>query len=200
MSLTKTLIKAAGGALVALAFAAGMASATPWRLDYVQTDLGTGSHQYDFLLTLDNNDNSWTLGQGFDWFVIGDVSSSGPATFTEGPAFFTSIPTGALATSSGGGSNGPTLGFVDGSVSGLQLVPDAVGFSVAFSGVSSYAYTSGTLRFSHLVGNTATIRAVANQVASFDTSPIPLPAGLPLLLGALGAAGFVARRKGRAQA
>ena len=35
------------------------ANATPLSMDYVVTDIGGGTYQYDFTLTLDNNDGSW---------------------------------------------------------------------------------------------------------------------------------------------
>ena len=64
--------------LIVLAAAAlsSTAHATPLRMDYAVTDLGGGIWDYEFYLTLDNNDNSWNYGNGWGWVIIGDAQSS----------------------------------------------------------------------------------------------------------------------------
>src|ERR1022692_4248315 len=58
-------------AAVLIAGLASVADATPLRMDYTVTDLGTGSYQYDFQVSLDNHDNTWATGQGWDWVFYG---------------------------------------------------------------------------------------------------------------------------------
>ena len=51
----------------------GIALATPLRMDYSVSDLGGGIYDYEFALVLDNNDSSWSAGQGWGWIIFGDA-------------------------------------------------------------------------------------------------------------------------------
>lgn len=180
MNLYKTAL--AGLAAVLMS---GAASASPFTLSYDVTANG-GGWDYDFNLILDNNDSSFVAGQNFDWFVVGDAFSSA-SPFTEGNAFFTSTPSGWLATASAGGHNGPTLCFLP-SCGNPGWVP-TLGDTLAFSGFSNTYVAEGDLLWSNLSG--------PNQT-SFEAavlSSVPLPAGLPLLASGALLLGFVRRRK-----
>ncbi|WP_425039293.1 hypothetical protein [Primorskyibacter sp. S187A] len=172
----KTLVSAAA----LLAASTYMAAAAPISLEYSVTDLG-GSYQYDFTLTADNADGTLEAGWGWDWFVIGDATFGAPAIFPEGRLFFTDLPAGWDATSTSGGSNGPTLGAVDGSVVGAVWTPEEGDF-VTFSGVSSELVAEGDLVWTSLVprgGASSIIREVATL------APVPLPASGLLFMAAL---------------
>lgn len=169
-------------------------AATPFRMDYSVTALGT-DYQYDFVLTLDNNDGSWVSGQEFDWFVIGEVALSQPSLFPEGANFFTDVPAGWITAGTGGGHNGPTLGF--GSSVALEgYAPTSVGQTLEFQGVSSVLADENLITWSNLVVSPGAVRAdfVGMNLVDADVSAVPLPAGLPLLAGGLALFGFIRRR------
>ena len=172
---------------------AGAAQATPLRLDYSVTDLG-GSYQYDFVMTLDNNDGSHIAGNGYDWFGIGvgytpgGVNTTTP--FTENDAFFPSVPAGFSASYATGGLDGPVLTYGT-SVSAPFWQP-AIGDSFAFTGVSSALVAEGELYFSFLAGDANPAKG-ASVVANL--SAVPVPAGLPLLIGGLALLGHAGRRR-----
>lgn len=192
----KGFFKACVSSAVALATFAivSSAQATPLRLDYTVTDLG-GSYQYDFTMTLDNNDGSFVAGQEFDWFIIGDTRTTG-GLFPEQAGFFTSIPTGFISSQSSGGHNGPTLG-IGGSFFAPGWAP-ALGDSFDFTGVSTLLVAEGDLLWSNLTGFNTTAFAdyeVANQI---HVSAVPLPAALPLYGAGLALAGFLGWRRKRA--
>lgn len=171
-----------------LAFSAQMANASPFTL-YYDVQANGGSWDYDFQLVLDNNDNSFVAGQSFDWFIIGDAQSSA-SPFSEGFAFFTDVPTGWFATSSSGGHNGPTLCFVP-SCASPYWVP-AEGDELTFSGSSSTYLAEGDLLWSNITGTNTTNYAAAVKGLP---SPVPLPAGLPLLASGAFLLGLLRRRK-----
>ncbi|SDI11796.1 VPLPA-CTERM sorting domain-containing protein [Lutimaribacter saemankumensis] len=165
------------------------ANATPLHLEYSVEAQGAG-YAYNFLLTADNNDGSLNLGDTFDWFIIGDANSTA-SPFSEGATFFTSVPSGWLATSSGGAHNGPTLGF-GANVTEPGWAP-SVGESISFSGFSTTYLGEGSLLWSNLVGTGTKANFVAASLAA-----VPVPAALPLLITCFGGLGFIARRKRKA--
>jgi hypothetical protein len=115
-------------------------------LEYILTDNGDGTYQYDFTLRLDNNDGSWQPGQGFGWFIFGDarnmMSPIADFQITYG------LPVGPWdsLTTSGGFHNGPTFNPVL-----SYWVPDAVGDSLQWGGISTVALNPGELLFSSIV-------------------------------------------------
>lgn len=173
------------------------ALATPFSLDYILTDLG-GSYQYDFVLTLDNNDGSHTAGDSYDWFAIGSGAKPDgtniTSPFAEGSSFFTSIPSGWSAGTASGFHDGPYLAF-GASVSTPYWAPN-LGDSIAFTGVSATQVNDGELYFAFLSSSpfnqSSNDSFVANRI---DPNVVPLPAGLPLLAGALGLLALRKRRK-----
>lgn len=162
--------------------------ASPFTLYYTVTDTGSG---YDYSFNLVADDNDGTLGDGatLNWFIIGDALSSA-SPITEGASFFTSIPSDWFASSSGGGHNGPTLCY-SGSC-GATPATFTLGDTLSFTGHSATLLESGQLLWSTLSGSPRTDFAVA---VLGEVTSVPLPAGLPLLVGGLAALGLVARRK-----
>ncbi|MCA8880161.1 MAG: VPLPA-CTERM sorting domain-containing protein [Rhodobacteraceae bacterium] len=114
---------------------------------------------------------------------------------------FTALTPLTIGTLAFSGTGSPT----DLADVGFGLTPAASnGFSVIVPVGGGVAFAGGTLPGLTLqAGDMLTLYwtdGVSKPVAvtaSFDTTPVPLPAALPLLVGALGALG-IARRKSRA--
>lgn len=173
---------------------AGHASAAPISLNWDVTDLG-GSYQYDFELVVDNNDGTFVQGMAWDWFVIGDAPFGSPRLFPERAGFFTSVPTGWTASSTGGSSNGPSLNF--GATALTPYWTPTLGEKVMFSGVSSALVAEDALLWSAL-RSSGGAPGVRREVATFTESTpsaVPLPAGAWLLIGGIGALATLRRRR-----
>jgi hypothetical protein len=178
----------AGLALFAMYVAT--AQATPLRMDYSVTDLGGGLYDYEFQLVLDNNDGTWSAGQGWRWIIFGDTPVA-PSPLSNFVGDLNDLPIGPYTTYgfSFGAHNGPDLSFV------LDYwVPTGVGDFLAWSGASDANLVQGDLLFSTIAGTlnngVAANFEVANRIES-----VPAPATLALM--GLGLAGFGFARKKR---
>lgn len=181
--------------LLAFGISASAANATPLSLDYSVTALSGGSYKYDFKLTLDNHDNSWSSGNGWSWLTFGDAnSSSSPLTnFLIDPASLPVGPWTSLAFSSGG-HNGPT--FLMGNGSTQYWIPTSIGSYLEWSGTSNADLPQGNLLFSTLLttgGGVAAVFETADRVQALNS--VPEPASLALLGLGLAAIGLSRRKK-----
>ena len=157
----RSTLMAAALALASLAGIAGSAAATPLRMDYCVTDIGGGLFQYEITLTLDNNDSSWSAGQGFGWFIFGDIPGPGTSPindFVMDPSVFPIGPFTQLQ-GSGGGHNGPTLGPVVNMVvpppnpvfENNYWTPTAIGDTLFWRGTSATNLAAGQMLWSNLM-------------------------------------------------
>lgn len=172
----KALIVLAAAALASTAYA------TPLRMDYAVTDLGGGLWDYDFYLTLDDNDHSWQYGNGWGWVIIGDAQSSSSPLYDFAGDYgdFPVGPWDGWSTSSGY-HNGPTLSYV------LDCwVPQEVGETLHFSGTSTVLLHEGEMLWSSIY-----TQGGAQTVEFATANLIPAPAALSLLA----MAGLVSRRR-----
>lgn len=163
--------------------------------------------RYDFRLVLDNHDGTWSPGDGYNWFVIGDEpagysSPSGLASPIDNISF-RNLPTNFFQSRTSGTHNGPTLFSTENNYIGW--VPQAVGDSLEWFGLSPSFARDGEIYWSQLSLNGltdspwASERFLARQVPEF--SPVPVPTSLPepptwaLILLGCGALSAVARRR-----
>jgi hypothetical protein len=179
----------------------GRAEATPLRLDYTVQNTGGGLFDYDFRLSVDNNDGSYVPGQAWRWIIFGDADrSASPLTNWEGD-LSQSSPWISLFSSSSGGHNGPTLIGPGPSVLSYW-VPTGVGDFLKWSGTSTADLAQGNLLFSTLAGTlnngVAANFNVANRVQSFDAKSVPEPASVLGLL-ALGVFGTTSLKLSKKQ-
>jgi hypothetical protein len=168
----------------------GFARATPLSLDYSVTDIGGGRYNYEFELVLDNNDGSWSAGQGWRWFVFGDQYCA-PSPLTNFIGDYTDLPIGPWTnfSTSSGGHNGPTLGYV------LDYwVPTSIGDTLSWSGTSTANLAQGELLFSTIAGTLNSGVAADLEVAN-RLDPVPEPA--TMFLFGTGIAGLAGTRLNR---
>ncbi|MDR7269657.1 hypothetical protein J2X20_002286 [Pelomonas saccharophila] len=189
----------------ALATAAASAAAAPLTLTYTKSALAGGLYGYDFRLTLDNHDGSWSAGQQWDWIIFGESGLSAPSLFdTNGSAsgglswtttsFAAPITT---VTESSGGHNGPTLAVGANSVVLPGWSPATLGDFIGWSGTSTVNVTDGTMKWSALMagGGAQPINLeLANPQAA---ARLPEPAALALVAIALAGVGAARRRSSR---
>lgn len=175
------------------------AGASPLRLDYDVTDLGGGLYDYDFTLTLDNNDGTFAAGHGWQLVVFGAGWNS-PSPLTDFLFDTSDFSVGSFGFSSTTGSfNGPSLIAVD-----VNWYPAAVGESLYWSGTSTAFLDQGSLRFwAYGVNGGATANLETAHLGKFteftgSTAQVPEQiAVLPLL--AAGLLGLMALRHKRAK-
>lgn len=162
------------------------AEATPLRLEYAVEDIGNGLFDYDFRLSVDNNDNTYAVGQGWRWIIFGDANylSSTPLTDWQGD-LSQSSPWISLFSTTVGGHNGPTL-YGPGPSVLSNWIPTGIGDYLKWSGTSTANLAQGSLLFSTLAGtlNNAVPADfdVAYRVSSFDSKSVPEPASVLGLL------------------
>ena len=163
----KKLVFAAVAAVAMLAGSAGVAHAqAALALDYFVTDTGLGYYQYDFVLTLTNDDGTWSPGQGFGWFIFGDAQSSQSPfiDFAMDPSQFPVGPWTYL-TSSGGYHNGPTFGYV------LDYwVPQNIGDTLQWSGFSAVFLDQDQMLWSSIV-TSGGAPIIEFKIATLDQGP-----------------------------
>ncbi len=187
------------GTLVLALCLSSLVQATPLRLDYAVSDLGTGRYEYNFSLVLDNHDGSWASGQGWGWFIFGDTPDSAAGSpLTDFVIDSADLPVGpwtGLSTSYGG-HNGPTFSDVL-----AKWFPLAVGDALTWSGTSTADLAQGELLFSTLVtypgGTVAADFEVANRLGSVPEPPVTALLLLGLLVPAFRQRVVIARRNRR---
>lgn len=139
---------------LALALVAGSLSAVPIKLEYTVT--GSGPYTYNFTMTLDNNDSTWTAGsnQGWTWLIFGDANgTASPLTAWTLTSVVPQPWTGM--SSSGGGHNGPTFS----PVTGVYWVPTALNETRTWSGTSTANLTQGQMLWSTLIVQNGAVAA-----------------------------------------
>ena len=135
------MIAIAVGSVAALALLPSSARATPLRLDYIVTNIGGGLFDYEFFLTVDNNDNTYAAGQGWRWLIFGDIQNA-PTNLTNFVGDPGDLPIGpwTFYGTTSGGHNGPNLGFV------LDFwIPTGICDSLFWSGTSTANLPEGDL-------------------------------------------------------
>ncbi len=195
--------------VLSLVVAAGLACATPTLASLVDleytltrndpTDGGAATFSYDFQLIVDLDDPDYVDGMGFERILVGGAFIGDPRPFestwlTPPGGWGTNVQVGRLS--------GTFLQFGD-DIAAPYWVPDAGDRSLRFSGLTENA-DPGPILWSYVgytdVDDPRSIFLfldpfVARQVSALTDldptdpgpSPVPLPAGLPLLLAGLAA-------------
>lgn len=150
---------------------------TPLSLNYQITPTIDDKYEYSFSLILDNNDDSWSLGQGFGWLVFGDsqiINTSPFADFKQTNYLLAEMGPWTKIEQTTGGHNGPNFAYV------LDLwYPTTIGDMLSWSGTSKTLLAPGSLLFSTIQGTPDIVRA--NFEVATDTTPVPEPTTIILL-------------------
>ncbi len=138
-------LAALGTSLFACAHAT--AFTTPLTLSYSYAPDTGGLYRYQFRMTLDNNDGTWSPGQGWAWIIFADAFYR-PSMLSDFEGNSSDLPIGPWVefTSSSGMHNGPTLGPLL-----STWVPGFIGESITWSGRSAFAAAPGTMTWSSLI-------------------------------------------------
>lgn len=92
-----------------------------------------------------------------------------------------------------------STGWVDNATNSFELIFTSSLIEVKVNGVSELSYggtfTNGSFGFYNYSQTNVRYAGITEQVAPPPVSPVPLPAGLPLLMVALGGLGLASRRK-----
>ena len=172
------------GALLFIAMGLGTAQAAslPLQLSYTVTPIENNRYNYDFTLTLTNEDNSWVSGGGWGEITFGDSTQLGTYPLSNFVGDVSSLA-GTPFTRFDGVS-----GFFGPGVSGNIWYPTAVGETIGWSGTSTADLAQG-----ELLWNTHTTIGFAAEIqyaVAVRTNPIPEPGtfvlagmGLVSLLG-----------------
>lgn len=162
------------GVLLAGAMGLGVfpAHATPLKVEYCVTTDDTGRFRYQFTVTLDNNDGTWAAGQGFNWFIFGDVQG-GPSPLADlVPELPLPVPFDDEGyTTSGGFHNGPTLLDFGTNFDFRGWVPTAVGESFTWAGSSLAELGPAELLWSNITPSGGSVTAdflIATRLESCD--------------------------------
>lgn len=146
--------------------ASSVSQATPLRLDYTKDYHGNGLTYYNFTLTLMNQDDSWTPGQGFSWIIFGDAPSLGDGAFANF-AFISSSGHWDQVTMPNGPYNGVLLGPPT-----QTWTPGQVGDFISWRGSSTTDALDGSIFFSALNSKGSDIHnAPARDVSPDKQSP-----------------------------
>ena len=141
-------------AAIAVAGLGVVAAAQPLKMTYSVTPQSGGLYEYEFRLTLTNEDGSWAPGQGFGWIIFGDAQAQlSPINDFVGDE--SDLPVGPFPCYSGSGGfhNGPTFCVVEQEppFSFLYWRPTEIGESLEWSGTSATAVEEGQMLWSSLI-------------------------------------------------
>lgn len=165
--------------LSSLALTSAANAVAPLRLDYSITPAGAQGFYYEFELTLENSQGSWTPGNGFGWIVFGHAGPNLPspiADFTLDPATFPVGPWNAIAASTGF-HNGPSLTPVLN-----DWIPTAVGDSLTWAG---WSQVDGGLDMTWSALSNTPLVSIQFEPSNRPTIPEPTTICLVLSMGLL---------------
>ena len=191
------------GLLLSIFLGITSAQAVPLRLDYSITGLDGGRYNYDFRLTLDNNDGSWEAGQGWGNIRFGS-GRSGDTThrLTDFVGDTSTLPAGPFNTFIETGRHfGPALAVTNPPAGSLGVwTPTAVGDSISWSGTSTANLNNvGDMRWGALVtvgtGGNVAGPYIGNLVEGL--SPLPMPEPGTMVLAGTGLLFLAARTRQR---
>jgi len=154
-----------------------------------------GEYHYNFTISLADA-LGWTAGNQYDWITFGDVPFGNTSPLNDFHNFQTFDP--LILTSSGGGHNGPTIGYGGGGVILPGWAPSAVGESISWSGDSANYLGSGQLLWSTVVWSGGN-QAANFAVGQLQGSAVPEPATWTMMLLGFGAVSVSIRRRRRTQ-
>lgn len=183
------------------------AAASLINFEYIVEDRGAaaadGRYQYDFQFWVDRSDPTYQDTLSISNVQVNVSVAQGPRPF--GTNFITDVPAGFAATDQTGLPNNTRIALSD----GTNWVPTADDFALRFTGRSdvladmTWNYTgffvdgvSNTIFTGTPPRDRTFLTATpSGALTAFDTpAPIPLPAGLPLLLAGLGGLALFRRR------